>query len=135
MKDFQENHHPAIKLEPGKKAFITVDAGFASKELNERSAELGWDTYCAGVHGVAPDTIFSEFVLSEDKKSVLECREGHAPSACSFNNGMITARFTDKCCESCPNRERCGAVTTGKKPNTGSSSVKYLSRKLPPHCA
>ena len=129
MKDFQENHHPAIKLEPGKKAFITVDAGFASKELNERSAELGWDTYCAGVHGVAPDTIFSEFVLSEDKKSVLECPEGHAPSSCSFNNGMITARFTDKCCESCPNRERCGAVTTGKKPNTGSSSVKVSESK------
>ena len=130
MKDFQENHHPAFNLEPGKRAFVTADAGFVSKELNKQSAELGWDTYCAGVHGVAPDTIFSEFVLSDDKKSVLTCPEGHTPSSCSVNNGLITARFANKCCASCPNRERCGAVISGKKPNTGSSSVKVSESKI-----
>lgn len=130
MREFQENHDSILDLADNEKAFVSTDAGFFSVELNERSSQLHWDMYCAGVHGTAPSPIFTEFKFNSDRSAVIQCPMGYTHFKLSRpSNGTFRLRFPDKCCQDCISMEECGAVISGKTEGKGSSYVTVSEAK------
>lgn len=130
MKDFHEKHDPVLLVRDHDRAFLSVDAGFVSGELNEKSNSLGYDVYCAGVHGVEPDTIFADFVMNSGKTEIIRCPSGHKPDKSTMYGKVIRIRFADKRCKLCENKERCKATITGKNETKGSSYVDVSESKI-----
>ena len=133
MTDFLDKHDLRLRPKNNERAFMSTDAAFMSVALNRKSASLGFDIYCAGVHGKAPDVIFADFVISDDGTEILACPKGHKPDKClvvNKNNNSFRIRFFDKKCASCEYMERCNAVITGKTENKGSSYVDVSEAKI-----
>ena len=130
MKDFHEGHDPMLSVNEGDRAFMSVDAGFVSVELNASSNSLGYDVYCAGVHGVEPDTIFADFIMNPQKTEIIRCPAGHKPDKSALYGNVFRIRFADKRCSSCINKERCNPTITGKTENRGSSYVDVSESKI-----
>lgn len=130
MRSFQKKHASFLDVKDGEKAYISCDAGFFSVELNAESTKLNWDMFCAGVHGSAPNIIFTEFKFNEDRTAITACPEGHTHFLLNdLGGGSYRLRFPDKCCKDCERKDECGAVFTGKTENKGSSYVTFSEAK------
>ena len=131
MRELQEDHDSILDLAEGESAFVSTDAGFFSVDLNNRSKQLHWDMFCAGVHGTAPSSIFADFRYSDDKSTIVECPAGHRDfKVTKTDENTYRLRFKDKKCEYCTNKDECGAVTTGKTDKKGSSYVTVSDAKI-----
>jgi len=133
MSDFLTNHDSKLRTGENERSFISTDAGFVSVALNKRSDSLGFDIYCAGVHGKAPDIIFADFVLSDDCTEILRCPKGYKPDRSLLvnkNTNSFRIRFMDKKCASCENMSRCNAQITGTTDKRGSSFVDISESKI-----
>lgn len=89
-------------------AMIT-DGAYGSEELARAAAKKNIGLITTGLRGRKPREILTQFRLSEDRHTVLNCPEGNRPKSSSFNPSANTIRasFPRHCCENCPWRKEC----------------------------
>lgn len=102
---------------------LTADGAYASKELEQQAEEKNILLVTTGLRGRGPREILTQFRLSDDRRTVLECPEGHAPKTSWYirQTNAIRVSFPRGCCESCPHQKECNAKL---KPQT---AVVFLS--------
>ena len=90
---------------------LIADGAYASEELAVMAAEKNIGLLTTGLRGRKPREILTHFKLSEDKRTVTQCPEGHAPRSSSYirQSDSIRVSFPRCCCESCPHRKECNA--------------------------
>ncbi len=64
-----------------------------------------------GLRGRKPREILTQFILSEDRRTVTQCPEGHIPKKSSYirQSNSIRVSFPRCCCENCPHQKECNA--------------------------
>lgn len=90
---------------------LITDGAYASEELEQQAADKNIGLLTTGLRGRKPQEILTQFKLSEDGRTVLECPEGHMPKANSYirQNDSIRISFPRSCCENCPHQAECNA--------------------------
>ena len=90
---------------------IIADGAYASEDLAVQAADKNIGLITTGLRGRKPREILTQFVLSEDGRTVTQCPEGHVPKSSSYirQNDSIRVSFPRCCCEKCPHQKECNA--------------------------
>ena len=90
---------------------IIADGAYASEDLAVQAADKNIGLITTGLRGRKPREILTQFVLSEDSRTVTRCPEGHVPKSSSYirQSDSIRVSFPRCCCEKCPHRKECNA--------------------------
>ena len=90
---------------------MTADGAYASEELERLAEEKNILIVTTGLRGRGPREILTQFKLSDDRHTVLECPEGYVPKASSYihQSNSIRVSFPRCCCENCPHQQECNA--------------------------
>ena len=90
---------------------LIADGAYASEELSAKAAEKNIGLLTTGLRGRKPREILTQFKLSEDKRTVRQCPEGHTPRKSSYirQSDSIRVSFPRCCCENCPHCKECNA--------------------------
>lgn len=96
---------------------FTVDGAYNSEHLNELAKEKNVKIQTTCLTGKATNDVYADFVLNKEETEVLNCPKGYAPTSCKYNSnqGIITAKMPNNCCENCPLRQQCKAKINEKK--------------------
>lgn len=88
---------------------MTADGAYASEELERQAEKKNILLVTTGLRGRGPREILTQFKLSDDRHTVLECPEGHTPRASSYirQTNSIRVSFPRCCCENCPHQQEC----------------------------
>ena len=63
---------------------IIADGAYASEDLAVQAADKNIGLITTGLRGRKPREILTQFVLSEDSRTVTQCPEGHVPKSSSY---------------------------------------------------
>ena len=90
---------------------IIADGAYASEDLAAQAAGKNIGLITTGLRGRKPREILTQFVLSEDRYTVMKCPEGHVPKSSSYirQSDSIRVSFPRCCCENCPHQKECNA--------------------------
>ena len=90
---------------------IIADGAYASEDLAVQAADKNIGLITTGLRGRKPREILTQFVLSEDGRTVTQCPEGHVPKSSSYirQSDSIRVSFPRCCCEKCPHQKECNA--------------------------
>ena len=90
---------------------IIADGAYASEELAAQAADKNIGLITTGLRGRKPREILTQFVLSEDGRTVTRCPEGHVPKSSSYiwQSDSIRISFPRCCCEKCSHQRECNA--------------------------
>lgn len=90
---------------------IIADGAYASEDLAVQAADKNIGLITTGLRGRKPREILTQFVLSEDGRTVTQCPERHVPKSSSYirQSDSIRVSFPRCCCEKCPHQKECNA--------------------------
>ena len=104
-------------------ASAAADGAYASEEMEKQAEEKNILLVTTGLRGRGPREILTQFKLSDDRHTVIECPEGHKPKTSSYirQSNSIRVSFPRCCCENCPHQKECNAKINAR------TSVVFLS--------
>jgi hypothetical protein len=90
---------------------IIADGAYAREDLAVQAADKNIGLITTGLRGRKPREILTQFVLSEDGRTVTQCPEGHVPKSSSYirQSDSIRISFPRCCCEKCSHQKECNA--------------------------
>ena len=90
---------------------MIADGAYSSEELEQQAEKKNILLVTTGLRGRGPREILTRFKLSGDRRTVLECPEGHTPKSSSYirQSNSIRVSFPRCCCENCPHQKECNA--------------------------
>ena len=102
---------------------MVADGAYASEEMEKQAEEKNILLVTTGLRGRGPREILTQFKLSDDRHTVIECPEGHKPKTSSYirQSNSIRVSFPRCCCENCPHQKECNAKINAR------TSVVFLS--------
>ena len=102
---------------------MVADGAYAGEELEKQAKGKNILLVTTGLRGRGPREILTQFKLSDDRRSVVECPEGHEPKASSYirQSNSIRVSFPRCCCENCPHQKECNAKIKSR------TAVVYIS--------
>lgn len=96
---------------------VVTDGAYSSDDNFKLAEKKNVELVCTALTGAAPDTIYSDFEMTEDGQKVLRCPAGHEPICQRYNERTegCSVLMSSEVCDNCQYRERCG----GKKQKNG----------------
>lgn len=90
-------------------AFLVADGAYSAETNSQIAASHNLKLVTTNFTGRKPDEIYADFKFSDDGHYLLECINGCAPEACTYDSGndRSVAWFKTEECNSCPYKDRC----------------------------
>lgn len=104
---------------------MITDGAYNSEEIRQLAAEKNIRVLSTGLLGRKPKEILSEFQVSDNGKTIIECPQGNSPKSCCYIKQSDSVRISFPCgqCDGCPRQSEC-------KPKIGQrTAVIFLSLK------
>ena len=92
-----------------KGAFLVADGAYSGETNSRIAASHNLKLVTTNFTGRKPDEIYADFKFSEDRKILLECKNGCKREECTYDSGndRSVAYFKLEDCSSCPYKDRC----------------------------
>ena len=88
---------------------MITDGAYGGEENQRLAKECNTQLVTTALIGKTTNSIFSEFVFSEDGHTVLQCPMGNVPEKTTYypKTGMCRTLIKKECCDNCPHKEAC----------------------------
>ncbi len=88
---------------------VITDGAYGSKEAQDLALRNNINHVPTDLTGRDVNEFLAEFKMSEDGTTVLECPNGEAPKACTYNKntGICRTSFYASKCSVCPYKDKC----------------------------